>query len=75
MQESDREALFYWMKKKGYQSFFDGLAEIAADRVKELEGAEDRSQRTEARQWERTGRRLKELADWCREFGPGSGCR
>ncbi len=75
MQNAHKEALFSWMGVRGYQAFFDGLAEIAADRVKDLEGTEDRSQRTEMRQWERTGRRLKELADWCREFGPDSGCR
>jgi hypothetical protein len=75
MREYDREALFRFMGTQGYQTFFDGLAEVAADRVKDLAGTEDRSLRTEMRQWERTGRRLKELADWCREFGPGSGCR
>lgn len=75
MEKSHKEALFNWIVIRGYQNFFDGLAEIAADRVRELEGTEVRSRRTEMRQWERTGRRLQELADWCREFGPGSGCR
>ena len=75
MKEYDREVLSEWIRLRGYQTFFDGLVEIVADRVAELNGAEDRSLRMECRQWERTGRKLKELADWCREFGPGSGCR
>ena len=28
-----------------------------------------------ANQWSRTIRRLKELREWCAEFGPGSTCR
>ena len=75
MQDSDREVLFSWIRTRGYQTFFDGLAEIAADRAKELDGAEDRWERLERKQWERTGRKLQELAEWCRQFGPGSDCR
>ena len=28
-----------------------------------------------ANQWSRITRRLKELREWCAEFGPGSTCR
>ncbi len=33
------------------------------------------SDKLAARQWTRTLRRLRELREWCVEFGPGSGCR
>jgi hypothetical protein len=75
MIEDHKQALVSWIRAKGYQYFFEGLAEIAADEAAKLEGTEDRERRIEYRQWQRTGRKLQELADWCREFGPGSGCR
>ena len=33
------------------------------------------SNKVTVHQWSRAARRLKELRDWCAEFGPGSDCR
>ncbi len=33
------------------------------------------SNKVAVNQWSRTARRLKELREWCAEFGPGSTCR
>ncbi len=33
------------------------------------------SDKLAAKQWNRTLRRLRELREWCAEFGPGSDCR
>jgi hypothetical protein len=33
------------------------------------------SNKVTVHQWSRAARRLKELREWCAEFGPGSDCR
>jgi len=33
------------------------------------------SNKVTVNQWSRAARRLKELREWCAEFGPGSDCR
>lgn len=78
MQIEDRKALLSWIKIKGYQAFFDGLAEIAEDRIAELALlGEDvcPADKMERRQWARTKTKLVELATWTADVGPGSNCR
>ena len=72
MNPGDKSTIFNFMKTKGYDNFFKGLAEIAHDRAELLIGADDKA---ELRQWQRLERKLEELTAWCALFGPGSGCR
>jgi hypothetical protein len=72
MNPGDKSTISNFMKTKGYDNFFKGLAEIAHDRTEQLIGADDKA---ELRQWQRLERKLEELAAWCALFGPGSGCR
>ena len=86
MTEDDKTALRNWMSGGSYGDprrtlsyIIKGLAEIAVEKAASFaaqpDGFESKAHRMNQRQWERVIPRLEELADWIKEFGPGSGCR
>ena len=72
-----RNELWSWINRHGITSFWGALAELAADRIRELSAQEDLSptQKMVLKQWTRTHTKLEALAEWCEEFGPGTDCR
>ena len=78
MNSHDKAVLFAWIRARGVQIFFEGLAKIADDHIAALQASSEyetsRDLKIEARQWKRTAAKLEALAAWTKEFGPGSGC-
>ena len=86
MTEDEKAALRKWMIGGPYMGgpkslayMVSGLAEIACDISAELaskiDAPENSAQQMTRRQWERMIPRLQQLAEWAKDFGPGSGCR
>jgi hypothetical protein len=85
MTEDDKIALRNWMygghsgdPKRSLSYIIKGLAEIAVDEASAPsmpDGPKSREHEMNQRQWARAIPRLRELAEWIKEFGPGSGCR
>jgi hypothetical protein len=71
-----KDVLLFLIKTKGHQYVFDNLAELARDIVTylgDIEMLPESTLKISKQQWERTAVKLQDLADWIREFGPGSG--
>jgi hypothetical protein len=73
MTPEDRSSIYHFLQPNGSSEFFRELVKIAHDHAEVLERANE--PKAGLRQWQRLERKLDELAGWCGQFGPGSGCR
>jgi hypothetical protein len=76
-EEEERKALWDWIKAHGVACFWPLLAEMAADRVREVSQIEkpEPGEKMQLAQWTRAQNKLKDLSEWMVLFGPGSDCK
>lgn len=79
MDDDDLDTLDGLFDRYGAIVLFDGLASIADEQLTHVQKLSEEypgmGYEMKTRQWKRTVPKVRALAEWIAEFGPGSNCR